>query len=228
MFFAVISVLVIFGSVISAFPGEYVPKSYYLIDNEGHQSEAVPIRTKRDLMRPLLRSRRGGGSGANSQASAGAHSSSGGSGGGQYPSGGGGQYPYGGGEQYGYGDYNPAIMFPDFAEFAQNFPAAFGPPSGGGGGSRAGGAHSFASSHSSSSSGGGGHGGRSPGSAGGLGGGHDVGYKGPILFSRIGEDQGTGVDVSGSAQGPRGAFSSSSSAIDSTGKIKYSVQSGKY
>lgn len=50
----------------------------------------------------------------------------------------------------------------------------------------------------------------------------------PILFSRFGEAEGSGVKVTGSAAGPRAAYSSSSSSIDSNGKIKYSVQSGKY
>ncbi|KAH0814447.1 hypothetical protein GEV33_008344 [Tenebrio molitor] len=41
-------------------------------------------------------------------------------------------------------------------------------------------------------------------------------------------DTGTGVKVSGSAKGQKGAFSSSSSSIDGDGKITYSVKSGKY
>lgn len=53
-------------------------------------------------------------------------------------------------------------------------------------------------------------------------------YYRPVLFSRFGEAQGTGVHVSGQAQGPNAAFSSSSSSVDDQGKIKYSVQSGKY
>lgn len=50
----------------------------------------------------------------------------------------------------------------------------------------------------------------------------------PALFSRSGEGVGKSVQVTGHAQGPNGAFSSSSSSVDSDGKVKYSVQSGKY
>ncbi|CAH1105766.1 unnamed protein product [Psylliodes chrysocephalus] len=56
----------------------------------------------------------------------------------------------------------------------------------------------------------------------------DLGYRGPILFSRSGVGKGTGVKVSGAAQGPRGAFSSSSSSVDDQGNVKYDVKSGKY
>lgn len=48
------------------------------------------------------------------------------------------------------------------------------------------------------------------------------------IFSRFGEEQGSGVQVSGSAQGPQGAFSSSSTSADDTGKVRYAVKSGKY
>nr|XP_023015156.1 fibroin heavy chain-like [Leptinotarsa decemlineata] len=193
-----------------AFSGQYIPKSFYVIDHEGHRSDVVPIRTRRDILKPLLRFRRGYGAGGGSGASASSHASAGSS------AGAGGGVPY-------FGDFDPGLVFPDFTNFAQNFPAGFG----GGSGGAKGGAHSFASSSSSSSSGtGSGYG--NQGHAGGLGAGQGVGGRGPVLFSRFGEDKGTGVEVSGAAQGPQGAFSASSSSIDSEGNIKYSVQSGKH
>ncbi|KAG5887933.1 hypothetical protein JTB14_003029 [Gonioctena quinquepunctata] len=207
-----------FVSAISALSGQYVPKSFFVIDHDGHQSDVVYIRSRRDVLKPLLRFRRGVGSGGGSSASSNAHasSSSGSSG--------------GGGNNYDHGGFNPGIIFPtDFEDFAQNFvPANLNLGAGGAGGGKAG-AHSFASSHSSGSSGGGSGGGYgNQGHAGGLGAGHEAGYQGPILFSRFGEGQGTGVEASGAAQGQRGAFSSVSTSSDGDGNVKYSVKSGKY
>ncbi|EEZ99583.1 hypothetical protein TcasGA2_TC001569 [Tribolium castaneum] len=208
-------------SCVLAYSGEFVPKSYYIIDQDGHKSDVVYFRSKRDVESfPLFRVKRGGGSSSSSQSSASSSSSSGagfGAGGGGA---GGGGIPFQGGS-----DYFPGFIDPGFAEFFNsNFDAlaklASSTGGGGGGGSGAF-AHSFASSSSSGSSG-------IPSGFGGVGGTAGPGYKGPILFSRFGEDTGNGVKVSSSAQGPRGAFSSSSSSIDSDGKIKYSVKSGKY
>ncbi|XP_008200073.1 keratin, type I cytoskeletal 10 isoform X3 [Tribolium castaneum] len=186
-------------SCVLAYSGEFVPKSYYIIDQDGHKSDVVYFRSKRDVESfPLFRVKRGGGSSSSSQSSASSSSSSGagfGAGGGGA---GGGGIPFQGGS----------------AKLASS-------TGGGGGGGSGAFAHSFASSSSSGSSG-------IPSGFGGVGGTAGPGYKGPILFSRFGEDTGNGVKVSSSAQGPRGAFSSSSSSIDSDGKIKYSVKSGKY
>lgn len=72
--------------------GEYVPKSYYVIDHSGHKSDVIYVRSRRDLL-PLLRPRRtpGGGSSASSSAhasaSASASSSAGASSGGNSGSG---------------------------------------------------------------------------------------------------------------------------------------------
>ncbi|XP_044270529.1 probable H/ACA ribonucleoprotein complex subunit 1 isoform X3 [Tribolium madens] len=194
-----IILLVTFVSSVLAYSGEFVPKSYYIIDQDGHKSDVVYFRSKRDVESfPLFRVKRGGGSSASSQSSASSSSNSGagfGAGGGGA---GGGGIPFQGGS----------------AKLASS-------TGGGGGGGSGAFAHSFASSSSSGSSG-------IPGGFGGVGGTAEPGYKGPILYSRFGEDTGNGVKVSSSAQGPRGAFSSSSSSIDSDGKIKYSVKSGKY
>ncbi|XP_050300770.1 uncharacterized protein LOC126739236 isoform X2 [Anthonomus grandis grandis] len=171
-------------SIAYASPADYIPKSFYLIDQEGHQSAPVSVRNRRDLMDNLSRVRRGGGyasSGASSHASASASSGS----------------------------------------FA-------GTGSGGNFGGAGGSGSAFASSSSSSNSGLGGAGTGAGQSYGGLGSGQDAGYHGPVLFSRMGEAEGTGVHVSGQAAGPNAAFASSSSSIDDKGKIKYSVQSGKY
>lgn len=46
--------------------GEYVPKSFYIIDENGQKSDVVFIRNRREI--PLLRVRRGGGSSAHSSA----------------------------------------------------------------------------------------------------------------------------------------------------------------
>ncbi|XP_044270528.1 keratin, type II cytoskeletal 2 epidermal-like isoform X2 [Tribolium madens] len=209
-----IILLVTFVSSVLAYSGEFVPKSYYIIDQDGHKSDVVYFRSKRDVESfPLFRVKRGGGSSASSQSSASSSSNSGagfGAGGGGA---GGGGIPFQGGSD------------PGFAEFFNNnfnALAKLASSTGGGGGGGSGAfAHSFASSSSSGSSG-------IPGGFGGVGGTAEPGYKGPILYSRFGEDTGNGVKVSSSAQGPRGAFSSSSSSIDSDGKIKYSVKSGKY
>lgn len=48
------------------------------------------------------------------------------------------------------------------------------------------------------------------------------------IFSRFGEEEGQGVLATGSAQGPKGAFSSTSVTADDSGKVKYSVKSGKF
>ncbi|KAJ3661433.1 hypothetical protein Zmor_005828 [Zophobas morio] len=205
-------VLLTFVSQVLCYSGEFVPKSYYVIDHDGHKSDVVYFRSKRDVeLFPLLRMKRGGGSSASSQSSAQASSSSNsGSGGG---GGGAPFYPGGNG-------HNPGVVDPGFAgNFDPDFFHFGGGDSGVGGNGGGGYSHSFASSSSSSSSGNGQ-------GFGGVGGpdGHNI----PTLFSRFGEDTGTGVKVSGAAQGPRGAFSSSSSSIDGDGKIKYSVKSGKY
>lgn len=57
--------------------GDYVPKSYYVIDHFGHQSQPVYVRSKRDLMNiiPLFRVKRGGGGSASSGSYASAGSS---------------------------------------------------------------------------------------------------------------------------------------------------------
>ncbi|XP_076271983.1 uncharacterized protein LOC143203631 isoform X4 [Rhynchophorus ferrugineus] len=169
----------LFGVALCYQAGQYVPKSFYIIDQFGRKSDLVYVRNRRDIMEPLLRIRRAGGyASASSHASASASASSG-------SGGGGGQY-YGGAPQ------------------------------------------AFAGASSSSNAGVGGYGPASGQSYGGLGSGHDAGYNGPILFSRFGEAEGSGIHVSGQAAGPNAAFSSSSSSVDSDGKIKYSVQSGKY
>ncbi|XP_060535674.1 uncharacterized protein LOC132707752 isoform X1 [Cylas formicarius] len=194
--------------------GQYVPKSFYVIDKFGHQSDVVFIRNRRDIMDHLPRVRRG-----DSYASASSHASASASSSSSANAGGGGGYNPG---AYG---YNPQIVEPnDILNPLQDIIHFVGNHAGGGGGGR--GNQAFASSSSSASSGGSGQGygtGHS-----GLGSGQQAGYQGPVLFSRFGESEGTGVHVSGQAQGQRGAFSSSSSSIDDKGKIKYSVQSGKY
>ena len=54
-----------------------MPKSYYVIDHDGHKSDVVYFRSKRDVeLFPLLRMKRGGGSSASSQSSAQASASS--------------------------------------------------------------------------------------------------------------------------------------------------------
>jgi hypothetical protein len=201
-------VFITFVSCVLSYSGEFIPKSYYIIDHHGHKSDVVYFRSKRAVeLFPLLRMKRGGGSSASSHSSATASSSSSsGSGGGGGGGGGGGVPLYQGGN-----DYNPGIIDPAFGQDFFNF---------GGGGGSGGHSHSFASASSSSSSG-------VPGQ-GGSGGIDGQGYNGPILFSRFGEDTGTGVKVSGSAKGQKGAFSSSSSSINGDGKITYSVKSGKY
>ncbi|XP_018564111.1 alanine and glycine-rich protein-like isoform X6 [Anoplophora glabripennis] len=161
--------LIAFCGAALAFSAQYVPKSVYLIDENGQQSDVVLIRDRREI--PFLRVRRGGGSSAHASADSSA--------------------------------------------------------SAGGGGSGAG-ASSFASASSSSSAGGGSGGGYgNTGYAGGLGAGHPAGYDGPILFSRVGETEGSGGHVSSAALGSRGAFSSSSISTDGE-KVKYASQSGKY
>lgn len=50
----------------------------------------------------------------------------------------------------------------------------------------------------------------------------------PALLSRFGEGVGGDVGASSSAIGQRGAFSSSSTSVDSDGNVKYSVKAGKY
>ncbi|XP_030751479.1 keratin, type I cytoskeletal 10-like isoform X2 [Sitophilus oryzae] len=178
------------GVALAYQPGQYIPKSFYIIDHFGKKSDLVYVRNRRDIMEPLLRIRRGGGSsGAYSSASSHASASAGSSAGGSTGGSGGGNLPY-----YGGGT----------------------------------GAHSFAGSTSSTNAGNGASGPSSGSSYGGLGSGHDAGYNGPVLFSRFGEAEGSGVHVSGEAAGPNAAFSQSSSSVDSQGKIKYSVQSGKY
>ncbi|KAL1516658.1 hypothetical protein ABEB36_000541 [Hypothenemus hampei] len=166
--------ILIFGVSVAYGPGDYVPKSFYVIDQFGHQSDKVQFRNRREIMPnpSLSRVRRGGGAYA--------------------------------------GSYSGSGQIPDGF-----FDAA-------------GGANAFAGSTSSANSGFGPGGPSSGKSYGGLGSGQSAGYKGPILFSRFGETEGTGIHVSGQAQGPNAAFASSSSSIDGQGKIKYSVQSGKY
>ncbi|XP_066250630.1 filaggrin-2-like [Euwallacea similis] len=168
--------------------GDYVPKSYYFIDQFGHRTEPVSIRSKRDLVWALSsplhhRIKRGGGyAAAGSQASAGS-------------------------------GVNHEDIIGQVQSFLNNIPGAV---------------QSFARAGSSNNAGFGVGGPSSGQSYGGLGSGQQAGYQGPILFSRFGEAQGTGVHVSGQAAGPNAAFASSSSSIDDQGKIKYSVQSGKY
>ncbi|KAJ8924960.1 hypothetical protein NQ315_001125 [Exocentrus adspersus] len=206
-------------------PGEYVPKSFYLIDENGQESEPVQIvRYRRDI--PLLRVRRGGGGG--SQASSSAQSSAS-AGGGGYGGGYGGGSGAGGAPVHFEGENQNNKRQGCYRNFIPNFDQlaslARNIPTGGGGGA---GATSFASASSSSSAGGGSGGGYgNAGHAGGLGAGHPVGYNGPILFSRVGEAEGSGGHVSAAAQGNRGAFSSSSVSSDGS-KVKYSTQSGKY
>ncbi|XP_018564107.1 glycine-rich cell wall structural protein 1.8-like isoform X2 [Anoplophora glabripennis] len=180
--------LIAFCGAALAFSAQYVPKSVYLIDENGQQSDVVLIRDRREI--PFLRVRRGGGSSAHASADSSASA-----------------------------DFIPNIG--NLADLARNI------PTGGGGGSGAG-ASSFASASSSSSAGGGSGGGYgNTGYAGGLGAGHPAGYDGPILFSRVGETEGSGGHVSSAALGSRGAFSSSSISTDGE-KVKYASQSGKY
>ncbi|XP_018564106.1 keratin, type II cytoskeletal 1-like isoform X1 [Anoplophora glabripennis] len=194
--------LIAFCGAALAFSAQYVPKSVYLIDENGQQSDVVLIRDRREI--PFLRVRRGGGSSAHASADS---SASAGAGGG------------GGGAPINFDDFIPNIG--NLADLARNI------PTGGGGGSGAG-ASSFASASSSSSAGGGSGGGYgNTGYAGGLGAGHPAGYDGPILFSRVGETEGSGGHVSSAALGSRGAFSSSSISTDGE-KVKYASQSGKY
>ncbi|KAJ8954071.1 hypothetical protein NQ318_004376 [Aromia moschata] len=287
-------VLAALASAALAFSGQYIPKSVYLIDADGHKSDVVYIRDRRDLQQiPLLRVRRGGGGGGGqsyASSSAQASSSAGGYGnGGGYSSGGGGG---GGGAPANFADFIPDFSS-DLANLADNIHSAIG--SGGQAG-----ASSLASASSSASSGvGSGYG--NSGHAGGLGSGTPGGkhrYKlvrnlhtrrptsrftpralggptkrhppcpwptpplipkaprvlkraskranllrrlvdidlrlkdslrpnTPVLFSRFGEAEGSGVQASGAAQGPQGAFSSTSTS-SKDGKVKYSVQSGKY
>ncbi|CAG9770946.1 unnamed protein product [Ceutorhynchus assimilis] len=193
------------GLTLAYAPGEYIPKSFYLIDQFGHESAPIYIRNRRELLNPLIRVRRGNSytsSSSSASASSGANS--------------------GGGAPIYLGDYAPNVEHP--SDIIGHVQSLLNNIPGGAGGA---GTHSFASSSSSSNAGNGGHP-ASGGSYGGLGAGHDAGYTGPVLFSRFGEAEGTGVQVSGAAQGNKGAFSSSSSSIDGNGKIKYSVQSGKY
>ncbi|XP_017786026.1 PREDICTED: keratin, type I cytoskeletal 10-like [Nicrophorus vespilloides] len=184
-----------------AIAGQYVPRSYYVIDKFGHQSDFVYLRTRRalDLHPFVMRSKRGGGSYSSSSASS---SSSAGA---------------GAGDPIYFGDNPPNRAYSNVESNAS-----------GNGGGYAGGSVSFASSSSSSSSGtGGGGGGGSGRHPGGSYGNSYNNNDGPQLFSRFGEAEGTGVKVGASAAGPKAAFSSSSSSIDSDGKIKYSIQSGK-
>lgn len=37
--------------------GEFIPKSYYIIDQNGHKSDVIELRNRRDLL-PILRARR--------------------------------------------------------------------------------------------------------------------------------------------------------------------------
>ncbi|CAH1968207.1 unnamed protein product [Acanthoscelides obtectus] len=220
--------------------GQYIPKSFYVIDRQGHQSDVVYIRNRRDILEPLIRMRRGsdvGGNGAqassSAHASASANAGAGGIGaGGEGIPGFPGGFPGPGGFPTGFNghDYsNPSAFLDQLSSFASNFPGAFGGPGGIGGGQ----GKSFATSGSFASGGGQGSGsgtGYGTGSEGGVGGhqGHQAGYNGPILFSRFGETEGRGAQVSASAEGPHAAFSSSSTSVDGNGKVKYSVKSGKY
>ncbi|XP_076271981.1 uncharacterized protein LOC143203631 isoform X2 [Rhynchophorus ferrugineus] len=198
----------LFGVALCYQAGQYVPKSFYIIDQFGRKSDLVYVRNRRDIMEPLLRIRRAGGyASASSHASASASASSGSGG--------------GGGQYYG-GDYVPNVaqglsqIHGQVQDLLNNIASGVGAP------------QAFAGASSSSNAGVGGYGPASGQSYGGLGSGHDAGYNGPILFSRFGEAEGSGIHVSGQAAGPNAAFSSSSSSVDSDGKIKYSVQSGKY
>lgn len=58
--------------------GYYVPRSFYIIDRNGHQSDVVSLRNKRasDVLLPLMRARRSEGSGAQASASASASAQS--------------------------------------------------------------------------------------------------------------------------------------------------------
>ncbi|XP_030751478.1 putative lysozyme-like protein isoform X1 [Sitophilus oryzae] len=208
------------GVALAYQPGQYIPKSFYIIDHFGKKSDLVYVRNRRDIMEPLLRIRRGGGSsGAYSSASSHASASAGSSAGGSTGGSGGGNLPY-----YGV-DYIPNVAqgLSQIQGQVQDLLNNIASNAGGGTG-----AHSFAGSTSSTNAGNGASGPSSGSSYGGLGSGHDAGYNGPVLFSRFGEAEGSGVHVSGEAAGPNAAFSQSSSSVDSQGKIKYSVQSGKY
>ncbi|VEN35673.1 unnamed protein product [Callosobruchus maculatus] len=235
-------VLLAFAGSTLAYAGQYIPRSFYVIDREGHKSDVVYIRNRRDILEPLIRMRRGSGGGGNggqssssAQASASANagaSSGAGAGGGGIPDFSGG-FPGPGGFPPGFGGHdfsNPRALLDQLNSFASSFPAAYGGPGATGGG--VGGGRSYATSGSYASGGGSGTG-SGTGYSGGGGtnnghGGHQGGYDGPILFSRFGETEGQGVHVSGSAQGPHAAFSSSSTSVDGDGKVKYSVKSGKY
>lgn len=186
--FVLVFVLVVVTASCVYGGGDYVPKSYYVIDHFGHQSQPVYVRSKRDLMNiiPLFRVKRGGGGSASSGSYASAGSSA--------NAGAGAGAPVYFNEDQIANLANPEHILGQVQNLINNIPG--GPASG----------------HSS----------------GGLGAGQQAGYQGPVLFSRFGEAQGTGVHVSGQAQGPNAAFSSSSSSVDDQGKIKYSVQSGKY
>ncbi|XP_065160399.1 keratin, type II cytoskeletal 2 epidermal-like isoform X2 [Atheta coriaria] len=179
-------------TIVTAYAGEYIPKSYYIIAN-GQRSDTVYLRSKRSVLH-LLRKRRS--------------------------------------------SNIPGVPSPEqfFAQARDGFnPAAFqariaGGNGGSGFGSGSGsGAYSFSSA--SASGGGGTQGGTGYSSGPSSNNNHhysNVGSDSPRVFSRFGEEAGNNIHVSGSASGPHGAYSSSSATADGSGKVRYSVQSGKY
>ncbi|XP_065160398.1 loricrin-like isoform X1 [Atheta coriaria] len=193
-------------TIVTAYAGEYIPKSYYIIAN-GQRSDTVYLRSKRSVLH-LLRKRRSS------------------------------NIP---------GVPSPEQFFAQAREFFNQlphgdiyFPDGFNPAAfqariaGGNGGSGFGsgsgsGAYSFSSA--SASGGGGTQGGTGYSSGPSSNNNHhysNVGSDSPRVFSRFGEEAGNNIHVSGSASGPHGAYSSSSATADGSGKVRYSVQSGKY
>lgn len=54
---AMISFFFIFHIKLSSVAGEFIPKSFYIIDQNGHKSDVIELRNRRDLL-PILRARR--------------------------------------------------------------------------------------------------------------------------------------------------------------------------
>ncbi|XP_050501243.1 keratin, type I cytoskeletal 9 isoform X2 [Diabrotica virgifera virgifera] len=199
--------------------GEYVPKSVYLIDEDGSTSLPIHVRNRRDLEQILSRIRRGGG----------AYSYSGSSSSNDFSGGFAGPPPELAQLQSDIQDIaqRTSNIQHEVLSHVQNIAASH--PAGANSGS-------YSYSGSSGNSGGygggsGGHGGSGPSGgyrsapSGGYGSG---GSSGPSLFSRSGVEKGSGIKVSSAAQGPNAAFSYSSSASDGQGNVKYNVKSGQY
>jgi len=187
-FFVVLAVL---GSTL-AFAGEFVPKSFYTIDEDGHKSDVVYLR-KSALPRFRRSARPSDGAGSFSGSAA-----------------------FGGPSSL--PDIAGAVESGLSGTFQQLRSLQAQVEQAGGGGGAGGGGHAYSGSFSTSGGG--------PG-------------QGGVLHSRFASSGGGsekeyvtggngGIQASASAQGPRGAFSSSSSSVDSDGRVHYNVNARKF